>query len=281
MVSPRLRRLRFGLATVLGLAPRGFFIPYRHAGAVTPPGERAPYDAIQSLFAGASAGFNRRLEGLADHVGAFHAMAEAPSPAPRWDQDWFPRLDAAMAYAMVREAAPKRIVEVGSGHSTRFLARAVADGGAKARFTAIDPAPRAAIAGLDIEIIRETVQRAGTAPFEGLAAGDELFIDSSHILMPGSDVDFLMNRVMPALPTGVLVHIHDIFLPDDYPLSWAWRGYNEQLAVPALLSGGGYRPLFASHYAVTRMAEAVADSAVGGLPLVAGAIESSLWLEKL
>ncbi len=208
-------------------------------------------------------------------------MAEAPSPAPRWDQDWFPRLDAAMAYAMVRRAAPQRIVEVGSGHSTRFLARAVADGGLATRITAIDPAPRAAITGLDVEIIRDTVQGAGATPFEGLAAGDILFIDSSHILMPGTDVDVLMNRVMPALPPGVLVHMHDICLPDDYPADWAWRGYNEQLAVAGLLTGGGYRPLFASRYAVTRMSQAVARSAAGKLPLLDGAVESSLWLEKL
>ena len=280
-MNPRLRRLSFGLATLLGLAPRGFFIPYRYAGAVDPPGARAPYDAVDALFAAHQADFKRRLGGLADYSGAFHALSEAPSPAPRWDQDWFPRLDAAMAYAMVRGAAPKRIVEVGSGHSTRFLARAVADGGLATRITTIDPAPRAMITGLGVEIIRDTVQRAGPAPFLGLAAGDILFIDSSHILMPGTDVDVLMNRVMPALPSGVLVHMHDICLPDDYPAHWAWRGYNEQLAIAGLLTGGGYRPLFASRYAVTRMADAVARSAAGGLPLFDGAIESSLWLEKL
>jgi predicted O-methyltransferase YrrM len=277
--------LLFGLATVLGLAPRGFFIPYRYAGSVPPAGERAPYGAMETLFSHAEADFARRLEGLGDYAGAFRAISEAAAsssvPAPRWEQDWFPRLDAAMAYAMVRNSTPRRIIEVGSGHSTRFLARAVADGGADSRIIAIDPAPRAAIAGLGVEIIAATVQDAGTAPFEGLAAGDILFIDSSHILMPGSDVDFLINRVLPGLPGGVLVHIHDIFLPEDYPLPWAWRGYNEQLAVAALLIGGAYRVLFSSRYATTHMAEAVARSAAGGLPLVDGALESSLWLEKL
>ena len=289
-MRPRLRRLLFGLATVLGLAPRGFFIPYRYAGSVPPAGERAPYDAIESLFGHAEAEFARRLEGLGDYAGALDAItgpaSSSQAPAPRWEQDWFPRLDAAMAYAMVRGmdrngGNARRIVEVGSGHSTRFLARAVADGGADSRIIAIDPAPRAAIAGLGVEIIAATVQDAGTAPFEGLAAGDILFMDSSHILMPGSDVDFLINRVLPGLPGGVLVHIHDIFLPEDYPLPWAWRGYNEQLAVAALLIGGAYRVLFSSRYATTHMAEAVARSAAGGLPLVDGALESSLWLEKL
>ena len=276
-----LRRLGFGLATVLGLARRGFFIPYRYAGDVPPPGARPPYDAAEALFARYEPVFGEVLAGLGDHAAAFRSIGDAPAPAPRWKQDWFPRLDAAVAYAMVRDGAPARIVEVGSGHSTRFLARAAADAGAATRITAIDPAPRATIDGLCVEVVRAPLQRAGEAPFAALGPGDLLFIDSSHILMPGSDVDHLMNRVLPGLPAGVRVHLHDIFLPDDYPAAWAWRGYNEQLAVAALLHGGGYRPLFASHYAVTRMAGRVADSAAAGLPLAPGAHESSLWLEKL
>ena len=57
--------------------------------------------------------------------------------------------------------------------------------------------------------------------------------NSSHILMPGSDVDILFNRVLPRLPAGALVHIHDIFLPFDYPAIWGWRNYNEQQGVRA------------------------------------------------
>ncbi len=107
-----------------------------------------------------------------------------------------------------------------------------------------------------------------------------LSIDSSHILMPGSDCDFLFGRVLPALPAGTLVHIHDVFLPDDYPADWDWRGYNEQLAVLQLILGSGWELLFACHYVATRMASDVARSVAGGLPLGAGAHESSLWLRK-
>ncbi len=104
-------------------------------------------------------------------------------------------------------------------------------------------------------------------------------IDSSHVLMPGSDVDFLFGHVLPALPDGVFVHVHDIFLPDDYPGDWEWRGYNEQLAVLPLLLNG-WTPIFASHYAATRMADAVEGSVAGRLPLGAGAREAGLWLCK-
>ena len=104
----------------------------------------------------------------------------------------FPRLDGAMAYALTRELRPARIVEVGSGHSTRFFARAIADGRLATRLTAIDPAPRAAIAGLPVDWLRDTVPDVGMAPFAALASGDFLVIDSSHVLMPGSDVDIRM-----------------------------------------------------------------------------------------
>ena len=86
------------------------------------------------------------------------AIGSEPPPAPRWDQDWFPRLDAAAAYAMVRTLRPRRIVEVGSGHSTRFLARAVADGGLATKIIAIDPRPRARITGLPVEWLQTHVE---------------------------------------------------------------------------------------------------------------------------
>ncbi|MDE0408262.1 MAG: class I SAM-dependent methyltransferase, partial [Alphaproteobacteria bacterium] len=108
-------------------------------------------------------------------------------------------------------------------------------------------------------------------------AGDWLVIDSSHVAMPGTDVDFLFGQVVPTLPPGVLLHVHDVFLPDPYPEDWAWRGYNEQLAA-ALLLAGGWRPVFASRYMATRHPERIARSAVAALPLPPGARDTSLWL---
>lgn len=278
-----LRRTAFGLGTVLGLTRRGFFIPYRYAGQIPPEGPDTAYTALEALFREREPAFAAVLADLGGLEDALHAIGvDAPPPEPRWRQDWFPRLDAAVAYRMVRRLAPARIVEVGSGHSTRFLARAVADGGLATRIQAIDPAPRADLATLGdrVSLRRHPVQVAGEAAFADLAAGDILLIDSSHILMPGTDVDFLFNRVLPALPAGVVVHVHDVFLPDPYPAGWAWRGYNEQLALGPLLLGDGFELLFASRYVVTRLAEALARSPVGALPLLPGAFESSLWLRR-
>jgi predicted O-methyltransferase YrrM len=274
-----LRRLRFGLLTLLGIRQRGFFIPHRYADHVPTREMRGPYEAIERIFKTDEPVFSAFLERL-DHYAVALATIEGTPPEPRWDQDWFPRLDAAAAYVLVRESRPRRIVEIGSGHSTRFMARAARDSGLAVEITAIDPAPRATLDPLPVTLIRAPLQEAGVAPFEPLAAGDVLFIDSSHVLMPGTDVDILLNRILPALPPGVLVHIHDVFLPDDYPPDWEWRGYNEQLAIATLLQGGAYRLLWASHYVSSRMPESVAASAASRLELKPGARESSLWLVK-
>lgn len=273
------RGRRLGLATVLGLKPRGFFLPHRHADAIAAP--QPPYASVEAAFAARRAAFDAvfdLIDGRADALAAI--AADGPAPTPRWMQDWFPRLDAAAAYALVRARRPATIVEIGSGHSTRFLARAIADDDLATRLVAIDPAPRVAVMGLAVEWRRELVQATPPDLFATLGPGDMLFVDSSHVLMPGTDVDHLFNRVLPGLQAGVLVHLHDIFLPDDYPAAWRWRGYNEQLAVPAMILGGGYDVLFASRYAVTRMPERLARSIVAALPLPADASESSLWLEK-
>lgn len=216
-------------------------------------------------------GLLARIESYADPL---QAIGNDPPPAPRWNQDWFPRLDAAAAYAMVRTLEPRRVVEVGSGHSTRFMARAVADGELHTRITAIDPEPRASLEGLNVRWLKQPVQAADLALFEQLQERDILFIDSSHRLEPGSDVEFLLEKALPRLAPGVRVHFHDIFLPDPYPVSWAWRRYSEQPAVARLI-GNGYAMEFSSHQ-VPRV-----NGVLARLPLKDGAIESSLWLRKL
>lgn len=278
MTSPlrgKLRRLWFGVQTVSGIRQRGYFAPSRYAHIGAP----ATSPALEARFAARAAAMRALLGRLDAYGDALRAIGGEPAPAPRWTQDWFPRLDAALAYLMVRIHRPRRIVEVGSGHSTRFFCRAVQDGALDTGIVSIDPAPRAApVDHPGLRLIAAPVQDADPAPFRALAPGDMLSIDSGHVLMPGSDVDYLLNGVLPALPPGVLVHFHDIFLPDPYPESWSWRGYNEQSAVAPLIHQAGWRVEFASHYAATRLADAVDASAAGGLPLVRGAFESSLWL---
>ena len=276
-----LRTAAFGIPTVLGLAKRGFFIPYRYADQLPISGPTRSYPAVEDQFHARSSAFLDLLDGLADFREDFARIGSRPAPAARWDQSWFPRLDAAMAYGLLRRFAPRQVIEIGSGHSTRFLCQAVADGGLATKIMAIDPAPRASLETSGVELLRQPLQRTGKQPFDRLQEGDFLMVDSSHILMPGSDVDFLLGHVLPALPAGVMVQFHDIFLPDDYPDPWRWRGYNEQQGVLPLILGQDWEVVFASHYLVTRYVDKIAASTMASLPLPEEALETSLWLRKL
>jgi len=264
-----------GLETVLGGRKRGFFIPYRHAGTARP----GSYPALEPLFAQAAERMGDLLAALDGHLGDLERFG-GPAPEPRFEQDWFPGLDAVALYLMVRRHRPSRIIEVGSGHSTRIMARALADGRLDGAITCIDPAPRASITALDVSHLAAPVERLDDGALPDLAANDILFIDSSHIAMPGTDVDCLVNGVLPRLRAGVLVHFHDIFLPDAYPEAWRWRGYNEQLVVAALLQGGAYQLEFASRYLRARRPELTAHPFLDRVAPAPGVFESSLWLRR-
>lgn len=159
-----------------------------------------------------------------------------------FNNNYFRSPDAEVYYAMIRRYRPQRIIEIGCGHSTRIARQAIKDGGLATKMTCIDPAPRVDIAGYADEMIRRQVEE--IAPDElvkQLSANDILFIDSSHEIRTGNDVVFLYLYMLPALQAGVLVHIHDVFLPWDYPEGWLREGgvnWNEQYLVQAMLSFG-------------------------------------------
>jgi len=136
----------------------------------------------------------------------------------------FGYIEAQTLHAVVRHYKPKRIIEVGSGVSTWCILNALKlnkeDTGTSGQITCIEPNPSQKLRGLKdnrIKLIEKPVQ---SVPFDGvfqeLEENDFLFIDSSHTVKPGSDVNYLYLEILPRLPTGVLIHIHDIYLPYDY-----------------------------------------------------------------
>ena len=272
-----MKKRLIAIATTLGIANGGVFVPHRYAASLRPP---PGYPALEPIFAEARPAMEQVLAAIdrySDIVERFHG---AKPPTPRWGQDWFPGLDGAAAYAIVRAGRPRKILEIGSGHSTRFLAQAVADGEMDTKIHCVDPAPRADISALNVRLRRRTLQETALSTLPALDQGDVLFIDSSHLALPGSDVDLLFSEIIPALEPGVLVHIHDILLPDAYPAAWAWRAYSEHQVVAAWLAAGGLEPLFSSRYTRTRLADRVAASAVSRIPVASGAFETSLWCVK-
>jgi hypothetical protein len=150
-------------------------------------------------------------------------------------------LDPRLLWAQLTHEPPRRLVEVGSGFSTLLMTEWIRRHAPDTRLTCIEPYPRpflaAALAGIGT-LRREPVQQTPAAVFEALGSGDVLFIDSSHVAKTGSDVVHLYLQVLPRLAPGVRVHVHDIFLPADYPPDWAiteHRDWNEQYLLQALL----------------------------------------------
>lgn len=158
--------------------------------------------------------------------------------AYRVENPYFSLVDAGVMHALVRERRPPAVIEIGSGFSSRVLSSALLRNGS-GRLVCVDPEPRAALEGLGAEVRRVGVETLPLSFFDSLGSGSVLSIDSSHRGGTGSDVTYLLLEVLPRLRPGVLVHVHDIYLPEDYPASWnvdqAW-GYDEQYLLHALLT---------------------------------------------
>jgi predicted O-methyltransferase YrrM len=158
---------------------------------------------------------------------------------PHWDNGWIPRLDGIALYSMVATTNPALYLEVGSGVSTKFVRRAIRDHGLRTRIVSIDPHPRAEIDELCDEVIRGRLETVGvSAILDRIQSGDIVFLDGSHRSFMNSDATVFFLEIFPELPTGTLVHIHDIYLPADYPATWAHRYYTEQYLLATWLLGG-------------------------------------------
>ncbi len=167
------------------------------------------------------------------------ALTGGSSPEPCWLHPWLIGLDTVSLYAFTRLRRPARYVEVGSGQSTKVVARARADGQLATTITSVDPAPRAAIDQLCDRVVRRALEQANLAEcFGQLQAGDMVFFDGSHRVLPNSDCVAFFLDVLPALAPGVLVGIHDVYLPEDYPHGFVELWWSEQYLLAALLLGG-------------------------------------------
>jgi predicted O-methyltransferase YrrM len=199
----------------------------------------------------------------------------------------FSWLDARAAFVLMRKWNPARVIEVGSGFSSllmadvnrRFL-------GEKCQLTCIEPCPRSflkqGVPGIS-KLIEEKVQHVPLEIFEVLESGDILFIDSSHVSKTGSDVNHLYFEVLPRLKPGVKVHIHDIFLPNEYLKDWVLKehsSWNEQYLLRALLMySSAFHVVFGCSYAFALMPDKVKTA----LSLSKGHAfgDGSFWIEKV
>lgn len=170
---------------------------------------------------------------------------------PTWNNNFLPGLDIIGIYGLIRELKPSKYVEIGSGNSTKVVRKAISDGGLDTRIISIDPYPRANIDQLSDEIMRMPLENlVDFSIFDSVKSGDIVFVDNSHRCLPNSDVTVFFLEILPRLQPGVRVHIHDIYLPYDYPQFMCDRAYSEQymLAAFILANPKRYKPILANFF---------------------------------
>ena len=191
-----------------------------------------------------------------------------------------------LLYAMLMMIKPKNVIEIGSGFSSALMLDTAQYKmeGCEPHFTFIDP-EMTRIAQLlrhdDRErctLIKDIVQNVPLHIFSELESGDILFIDSSHVVKTGSDVLMIYNEIIPELPPGTFVHIHDIYWPFEYPLAWIHKrwAWNEVYLLRALLQNNPTLSiqLFANYIARKH------PEALEGMPFEPALTGSSIWLQR-
>ncbi len=151
--------------------------------------------------------------------------------------------DAELLYAIIRWVKPRRLVEIGSGFSTLLARQALGRNereseACRCAHTCIEPYEEPWLEQTGATVLRERVENVPKSVFLELAHNDILFIDSSHVIRPGGDVLCEYLDILPLLKSGVLVHVHDVFTPRDYPAAWVCdevRFWNEQYLLEAFL----------------------------------------------
>jgi hypothetical protein len=195
----------------------------------------------------------------------------------------YDNLDAGVYYSFIRHVKPKLVLEVGSGWSTK-IAAAAALKNKQTKLVAIEPYPQPILKkgfpGLS-RLIEKKIEDVPLQSFEKLGKNDILFIDSSHTVKTGGDVNYLFLEVLPRIKKGVWIHIHDIFLPWEYPQKWVkeeFRFWNEQYLVQAfLLFNDHFEIMIANNLLVNKKNQLVRNL----FPVLKEVGGGSLWIRKI
>ena len=175
---------------------------------------------------------------------------ESNANLPVWNNNFLPGLDIVAIYAMLAIHQPKKYVEVGSGNSTKVAFKSKSENSLVTEIISIDPMPRAEIDQLATTVIRKPFEEVDYDIILNLEANDILFIDNSHRILPNSDSMVFYMEILPKLKKGVIVHIHDIYVPFDYPQFMCDRAYTEQygLAMFMLANPTKYKTILPNYF---------------------------------
>ncbi len=185
-----------------------------------------------------------------DKIASLEVNAKKRGLDFKWDNGYFPGLDVAILYTLIATKSPQRIIEIGSGTSTMIMSQAIHDYNLNTSIISIDPEPRAFIDQLADQVYRQPLHECHLDIPVQLSRGDFLFLDGSHRLLPNSDVMIFFLEILPKLKSGVIVQIHDVYLPYDYPKFMCERLYSEQyaLAIALLNNSSRYKVLAPNYY---------------------------------
>jgi predicted O-methyltransferase YrrM len=206
-----------------------------------------------------------------------------------YDNKMCDRGDSEMLYSMIRHFKPARIIEVGSGNSTLMIAEAIKQNkllypNRQTSLICIEPYEQPWLESMGVKVIRQSVEDIDMAMFAQLQENDILFIDSSHIIRPQGDVLFEYLTLLPQLNKGVVIHVHDIFTPKDYPDDWIKRDHlfwNEQYLLEAFLSNNKDFEIIAS---LNYLYYNERESLFSKCPMLAAKSDfepRSMWLKKV
>ena len=235
------RLVRFGVRTLgKGGSPLGGYavLPLDAPAAVLPTKQDFVYGEVLDRILAQQSLYAKLLERLdqpfSDAARTIQRI-EQDVRKPFWNNTYFQGNDARIAWGLTALTRPGRIIEIGSGNSTKFFRHAIDHNRTGTRLVCIDPTPRAEVSGIADEIHSKPVQEVSLDVFGALEPGDFLFFDGSHLVVQGSDTQFVFLEILPKLPKGVLVYIHDVNLPYEYRPFYRSRLYGEQYMLGALL----------------------------------------------
>jgi hypothetical protein len=235
----------------------GLFVRLHHPEVMRPRPQGHIYAAVERLFDHRSHAIEAFIEELGPVFG-HPSLASLPNSStndhePYWDNEWFTGNDARAAFAIVAVFRPGMIVEIGSGNSTRFFRKAITTFETGSRLISIDPFPRSTVHGIADQVIQKSLLDIELDIFKELERNDILFLDGSHLALNGTDTVHFFLEILPLLKNGVLVHLHDIFLPGEYDAEMTRRGYAEQYMLAAtLLNGSDWQVLLPVDWASRR-----------------------------
>ncbi|HLV52883.1 MAG TPA: class I SAM-dependent methyltransferase [Cryomorphaceae bacterium] len=185
--------------------------------------------------------YKSQLESFLKYTDRIHEIKDSATERnennPAWNNGFLPGLDMVGIYGIIADYKPARYIEIGSGNSIKVARKAIRENNLNTEIISIDPFPRANIDHLADRVIREPFENLSDNKFivESLNENDILFIDNSHRVFPNSDAMICFLELLPFLEKGVIVQIHDVYLPFDYPQFMCDRFYNEQYMLAAFL----------------------------------------------